>query len=87
MAFARILGLALVALSIVFVCLWFYARTARREKLEAEWEVNKGPGTRESFVNAGLAAFEGPLRRRLVLWVYVIPIALLCVLIYVTNSA
>jgi hypothetical protein len=86
MAFVRVLGLALVALTVVFVCLWFYARAARREKLEAQWEVNKGPGRRESFVSAELANYEGPLRRKLIWGVYVIPMTLLSALIYVTNG-
>jgi hypothetical protein len=87
MAFARLMGMALIVLTIVFVCLWFYARAAKREKLEAKWDQNQGPGRRESFVRAELAAYEGPLKRKLIWGVYVIPTCLLAVLIYVTNSA
>ncbi len=87
MVFARLMGMALVVLTIVFVCLWFYARAARREKLEAQWDRDKGPGRRESFVNAELAAYEGPLKRKLIWGVYVIPSCLLAVLIYFTNTA
>ena len=86
MVIARLMGMVLVALTIVFVCLWFYARTARREKLEAEWDENQGPGRRESFVKAELSAYESTLRRKLVWGVYIIPGSLLAVLIYVTNT-
>ncbi|MEE4189882.1 MAG: hypothetical protein V2I76_15735 [Roseobacter sp.] len=85
MVIARLMGMALVALSIVFVCLWFYARAAKREKLEEEWDKDQGPGRRESFVKAELMAYEGPLKRKLIWGVYVIPGTLLAVLIYVTN--
>ncbi|MFK7746546.1 MAG: hypothetical protein AB8B47_15940 [Roseobacter sp.] len=77
--------MALIALSVVFVCLWFYARAAKREKLEAKWEENQGPGNRESFVKAELMDYEGPLKRKLIWGVYVIPMSLLTLLIYVTN--
>lgn len=86
MVFARLMGMALVVLTIVFVSLWFYARAARREKLEAAWDERQGPGNKESFVKAELMAYEGPLKRKLIWGVYVIPSALLAILIYVTNA-
>ena len=87
MVFARLMGMVLVALTVVFVSLWFYARAARREQLEAEWDRNKGPGRRESFVKAELADYEGKLKRKLIWGVYVIPSALFAALIYFTNTA
>jgi hypothetical protein len=81
------MGLVLAALTVVYLSLWLYARAARRERLEAEWDRNQGPGRRESFVQAELAAYEGPLRRRLIWGVYVIPGGLLAALIYFTNTA
>lgn len=86
MAFVRVLGLALIALTIVFVCLWFYFRAVRREKLQAQWDQDQGPGAREGFVKAELSAYEGILKRRLIWGVYVIPMGLLTLLIYVTNT-
>ena len=87
MAFVRILGMALIALTVVYFSLWFYARAARREKLEARWDESQGPGNRESFVKAELGTYEGPLKRKLIWGVYVIPMCLLTLLIYVTNAA
>ena len=87
MVFTRLMGMALVGLTVVFVSLWFYARAARREKLGAQWDENQGPGRRESFVQAELMAYEGSLKRRLIWGVYVIPSCLLAILIYVTNTA
>lgn len=85
MVFARFMVMALVLLTIVFVCLWFYARAARREKLEAQWDADQGPGRRDSFVNAELLAYAPALKRKLIWRVYVIPGFLLALLIYVTN--
>jgi len=87
MAFARLMGLVLIVLSVVFVSLWFYARAAKREKLEAQWDQNQGPGRRESFVNAELMAYESGLKRKLIWGVYVIPSLLLGTLIYLTNTS
>lgn len=87
MIFARSMGMILIALTVVFVSLWFYARAARREKLEAQWDKDQGPGRRESFVAAELLAYEGSLKRKLIWGVYIIPGGLLAVLIYVTNAS
>lgn len=86
MAFARLMGLFLIGLSVVFVSLWFFARAVKREKLEAAWEKNQGPGRRESFVKAEMMAYEPSLKRKLIWGVYVIPSILLGTFIYVTNT-
>ncbi len=85
MVFARLMGVALIALTVVFVSLWFYARAAKREKLEAQWDRDQGPGRRESFLQAEMLAYEGPLRRKLIWGVYVIPSILLALFIYLTS--
>lgn len=87
MVFARLMGMALVALTIVFVSLWFYARAARQDKLGAQWDENQGPGRRESFIKAEMIAYEAALKRKLIWGVYVIPSCLIAILIYVTNTA
>lgn len=87
MVIARLMGMALIALSIVFVCLWFYARSSKRDKLAAVWDRDQGPGRRDSYLQAEMMAYEGALKRKLIWGVYVIPVCLLTVLIYATNSA
>ena len=86
-AFPRLMILALVALSIVYASLWFYARAVRREKLEAEWQMQPKAGAKEAFVKEQLDAYEPVLKRRLIWAVYVIPTALIALLIYLTNDA
>ncbi|MDW4498986.1 hypothetical protein R5H30_13405 [Sulfitobacter sp. D35] len=84
-AFARLLIIGFVVLTIVYISLSLYSRAVRRSKLEAEWEENRGPGTREDFVDRGLAAYEGSLRRKLILGVYIIPVIVVATIIYLTN--
>lgn len=79
------MAVALIALTVVFVSLWFYARAAKREKLEAQWDRDQGPGRRESFLQAEMLAYEGPLRRKLIWGVYVVPSILLALFIYLTS--
>jgi hypothetical protein len=44
-------------------------------------------GDRDAFVQQGLDDYDGSLRRKLILGVYVIPFVLMCVVIYLTNFA
>lgn len=81
----RLFFIAFIVLSVVYICLSFYSRSVRRGKLEAEWDENKGPGDRETFIREGLEDYDGSLRRKLILGVYVVPFSLVALLIYVTN--
>ena len=85
LALARLLVFGFLALSVVYVCLSLYSRSVRRGKLEAEWDQEVKTGDREAFVQEGLADYDGSLRRKLILGVYVIPICLISFIIYATN--
>lgn len=84
---ARMMVIGFVGMTIIYLCLSFYSRAVRRGKLEAEWDAAKGPGARESFVRAGLEEYDGSLRRKLILGVYVIPTITVGLIIYFTNFA
>lgn len=84
---ARLLLIAFVVLTLIYICLSLYSRAVRKGKLQAEWDENKGPGTRDSFVQQGLEDYDGSLRRKLILGVYVVPILLVSLIIYLTNYA
>ncbi|WP_299966261.1 hypothetical protein [uncultured Roseobacter sp.] len=86
-ALARMLFIGFIVLTIIYVCLSFYSRAVRRRKLEAEWDAARGPGNRELFVREGLEAYDGSLRRKLILGVYVVPSVAVALLIYLTNFA
>ena len=79
----RVLALALLVLSVVYLSLFFYARSHRRSALEAEWDTSKG--LRDEYVAAGLRAYDSGLRKRLVWGVYIVPIAVICLIVYLTN--
>lgn len=84
-AFARLLLILFVVLTVIYVSLSLYSRGVRRDKLEAEWDEEIREGDREAFVRNGLKEYDQSLRRKLILGVYVIPIALIGTIIYFTN--
>ena len=83
--FARILVLLLAFLTVVFFCLKFYARAARREKLEKQWQEKGQPGEQSAYVQKGMDSFEPLLHRNLIIWVYAAPITIAVVTVYITN--
>ncbi|MEM9850585.1 MAG: hypothetical protein AAF761_01160 [Pseudomonadota bacterium] len=84
-AWARLLLIMLVAMTIVYWCLSWYSRSVRREKLEIEFDTGQIEGDREAYIRAGLDTYESSLRARLIWGVYIIPFVLIGVMIYVTN--
>ncbi len=85
LALARLIIIGFVALTIVYVCLSLYSRSVRRGKLEAEWAEKGQDGDRETFVEAGLKEYDNSLRRKLILGVYVVPVGVVTLIIYLTN--
>ncbi|WP_226779642.1 hypothetical protein [Oceaniglobus trochenteri] len=84
-AIARLGLMGFVVLSIVYVLVSIYSRSVRREKLEKRWEEEGIGGDREDFVRAGLAEYDGSVRRKLILGVYVVPVIVVGTLIYAIN--
>ncbi len=84
-ALGRLLVVGFLVLSVVYICLSLYSRAVRKEKLEAEWDEEIRKGDREAFVQQGLKEYDGSLRRKLILGVYIIPLSLMTAIIYFTN--
>lgn len=86
-ALARLMFVGFIVLTIIYVCLSLYSRSVRRGKLRAEWDEGGKSDDRDAFVQQGLEDYDGSLRRKLILGVYVVPFTLMCVVIYLTNFA
>ncbi|OSQ53416.1 hypothetical protein [Marivita geojedonensis] len=84
-ALGRLLVIGFLVLSVVYICLSLYSRAVRRGKLEKEWDEEIQQGDRETFVEAGLREYDGSLRRKLILGVYIVPLTVISVIIYLTN--
>lgn len=87
MVFMRFVLFGFVAMSIVYVCLWFYSQSVRREKLEKQWDAEQPDGqSREAFVSEGMKAYHSSLRPKLLLLVYVIPTVVVGTIVYFINT-
>ncbi|MBD3664860.1 hypothetical protein [Sulfitobacter aestuariivivens] len=72
-------------LSVVYISLSLYSRAVRREKLEAKWEAGPKLINRDAFVKRGLEKYDSSIRRKLILGVYIGPVVVIALIIYLTN--
>ena len=84
-AFARLFVIGFIVLTVVYICLSLYSRSVRRGKLKTWWEEEGRPGELDYYVEKGLQEYDGSLRRKLILGVYIIPLCIVTALIYFTN--
>ncbi len=85
MGLIRLYTLGFVGLTIIYVFLSLRARWRCKAALEAEYDAGGIKGSREDFVDAGLAEYAGSLRRKLILGVYVVPVVVILTILYVVN--
>lgn len=72
-------------LCVVYVLVSIYSRSIRREKLEDEWDEEIKTGDRDAFIVAGMKDYDGSLRKKLILLVFVIPIGVVIGMLYFIN--
>ena len=85
LALARLLVFGFLALSVIYVCLSLYSRSVRRGKLDKEWDDEGMTGDKDAYMLEGMRDYDGSLRRKLILGVYVVPICVIGFIIYATN--
>ena len=76
----------LVVLTVIYIAVSIYSRSVRRRKLAERWD-SKDVLTvdRDTFIRRGLERYDRSLRRKLILGVYIVPLTVIAILIYVTN--
>jgi hypothetical protein len=84
-ALIRFFAVLLVVQTIVYVVISIRSRRIRRGKLEAQWDAEDMTGDRDAFVEAGLREYDGSLRAKLLLGIYVVPIVGVIVIIQIVN--
>lgn len=83
-AFFRVALPAFVVLTILYVMTNIWWRLERRKALEAEWEAEP-QGDREQFIQEGLEAYDRSYVSKLTLGIYIVPIAIVAVMIFLMN--
>lgn len=82
-ALLRLVLILGVVLTVAYVVLSRWSRAVRRRRLTEDWTPADGP--LEAHVARGLVAYDHSLRRRLILGVYILPLCLIGVIVYLTN--
>jgi len=86
MQFVRLVVFGFVILTVLYVCITYYSRSVRREKLENRWEDSPVEGmTRDDYIAKGMAKYESGLRKKLIVLVYIIPPIIIGTIIYFIN--
>jgi len=86
-ALVRLMIVGFIVLTVIYVCLSFYSRSVRKGKLREQWHDGPQDQPVEAFLEEGLKDYDKSLRRKLILSVYVIPVILVSVIVYLTNFA
>ena len=72
-------------LAVIYFLVSIYSRSIRREKLEDEWDDEVKKGDRDAYISAGMKNYEGSLRKKLILLVFVVPTVVVLGLLYAVN--
>ncbi|MEM9854597.1 MAG: hypothetical protein AAF841_09115 [Pseudomonadota bacterium] len=88
MVIIRLFIIVMVISTILYVSISVYSRGMRREKLLDQWRADMRVGDQEAWLSEELAKYDRSLKRRLILLVYVLPLAFLGfigIMLYVQN--
>lgn len=85
LAFLRLLVFGFLFLSVLYVAVSLWSRAVRARKLRREWEEGDRITDRDAYIRDGLRDYEGSFRRKLILLIYILPVAAVAVIVYVTN--
>lgn len=85
--FLRLAIFAAIGLGAAYFLMSIYMRSLHREALEKEWDARAGEGLppRETFIEEGMATYEGSLRAKLIWLVVIVPLVLFGLVLYLMN--
>ncbi len=89
----RLMVFGFVAMTVMYVTISIYSRSVRRERLEKEYDSGEAvedipddiKPDRDSYIEGGMIAYQKGLKRRLIWLVYVVPTAVVAVIVYLVN--
>ena len=87
MAILRLIIFAFIVLSIVYVSVTFWSRAVHRDRLRKEWIEDGSVGDVDRYVEKGMAEYRQGMRRHLLLAIYVVPAAVVALIVYFVNYA
>lgn len=81
----RLAVMSFIVLSVVYFLVSIYSRSVRREKLEKRWAADQMEGDRDAWIEAGMKAYEGGLKKRLLWLIYIIPMVSFSAIFFYVN--
>ena len=86
-ALARLFLVLFVGLTVVYVSVSLWSRQVRKGKLRAAWDAGDREygDDKDLYVKRGLEDYDDSFRRKLILLVYIVPVAVIAYIIYVVN--
>lgn len=82
---ARQFVLAFVGLSVIYLISRWFAASLRRESLEEEFDTEIMEGDRDAFIEEGMQKYRKSFRRKALVLVYIIPLVLYMIILYLNN--
>lgn len=90
MGMVRFVVFGFLALSVIYLAIFFYSRSVRREKLEKAWDAEHAQGAddaaRSAYIEEGMVAYDSGIRPKLILLVYIVPTVVVATILYITNA-
>lgn len=90
MFFVKFVVFWFAAMTIVYFSVSLYSRSVRRERLENAFDADHPDGTedavRDAYVAKGMKDYDNSLRRKLIVFVYVVPFLVMSAIIYFVNQ-
>ena len=77
--------LIIMVLTIIYAILSFKARRQARDKIAGDYETSDKSESKTAFIDKGLKGYQRSYRPKLVLIVYLIPLSVVSLLIYLAN--
>ena len=88
-AILRLAVFGLIGLSVAYLLVSVYSRSVRRERLEKHWDAapptGQGDTERTAYIEDGMRAYEHGLRKKLIWLVFIIPMIIFAVTVYLVN--
>ncbi|WP_163848518.1 hypothetical protein [Pseudooceanicola aestuarii] len=85
LALLRLALVGFVILTLVYVGVSIWSRQMRRRKLRRQWKDEGRTGDRDAWIRDGLEDYDDSFRRHLILLVYIVPVAIIGLIIYAVN--
>jgi hypothetical protein len=84
-AIVRLIVFGFLGLSVIYILVSIYSQSVRREWLEKTFDAGGVEGAREDYIKTGMIAYQHGLRRKLIWLVYIVPMAVVAITVYLVN--